>query len=148
MPSKDLFAKLESGGQIEEVDADGRPLALIRFAPRHEEDYWRTAEFISPYLPTRRSYFDSRKSNYPDFFLPWERYVEAALAVRDDILAGRTPPPSELLAKPTPVAAPVRRQQEPRPDEEPMKVHEYQRLLREKREMDFDYWTGSDDRDR
>jgi hypothetical protein len=96
----DLFAKLESGAEIEEMDAEGRPLALIRFVPRREDDYWRTAELMSPYLPATKCYFDSRKQDYPDFFAPWQRYVEAARAAKEEILSGRKPMPSPSVAKP------------------------------------------------
>jgi hypothetical protein len=144
----DLFAELESGAEIEEMDADGRPLALIRFVPRSEADYWRTAELMSPYLPAQKVYFDSRKQHYPDFFSPWQRYIEAAREAKAEILSGRRPMPLPP-ARPT-VATPAASRQEPRsaPPEEPMKVHEYQRLLREKRGTGFDYWAGNDDRDR
>jgi hypothetical protein len=135
----DLFTELEAGESREIMDdADGRPLALIRFVPRSEADYWRTAQLISPYLDEKKQYFDSRKQDYPDFFAPWQRYIEAARVAKAEILSGRKPMPTPASAKHAsraPAAAPAAR---PEPPEEPMMAHELQRLLREKRDFDRD----------
>jgi hypothetical protein len=135
MQPADLFTKLESGAKIKAA-SDGHPLAAMRFVPRREDDYWRTALFDSPYLPAKKQYFDCRKRTYRDFFSPWEHFIEAALAAKEEILSGRRPLPSEIPA----AAAPAKRQQpEPRPElpeepEEPIMAHDLQRLLREERE--------------
>jgi hypothetical protein len=138
MSSEDgLFAKLEAGEEIEEVDAEGTLLALMYFVPRREEDHWRTAIFESRYLHEKKQYFDSRKQDYPEFWQPWERYIEAARAAKADILAGRIPPPSpgpaETAAPPAPVAEepPVAEREEP-----PMLVADYQRELRRQMEQE------------
>jgi hypothetical protein len=136
MQPADLFTKLESGAKIKAA-ADGLPLAAMRFVPRREDDEWRTAMLESPYLPAKKHYFDSRKQTYPDFFSPWQHYIQAALAAKAEILSGRRPMPSAVPAKPA--VAPAKRAPEPRPElpeepEEPMLAHELQRILREERE--------------
>jgi hypothetical protein len=127
----DLFERLEAGHPFEKWDKDGKLLAAISFTPRRtedEEDYWRNGLFESEYLPAKKWYFDSRKRDYPDFFLAWEQYVEAAKAARAEIRAGHAEPPAPL----EPAA--------------PATVSEIQQEINQRRGIDIDYWQGADER--
>jgi hypothetical protein len=92
----EFFDLLEAGKTIKARAEDGKLVALFYFEPE-PDCYWRTAWFESNWIPDRKCYFDSRERDYPDFYLPWERYAEAALAAKEAIEAG-------LMAKPAPPA--------------------------------------------
>jgi hypothetical protein len=133
MPSTDAeedpFGLLESGAKIK-VDKNGEHLATIRFVARREPDYWRNVEMSSPFLPVRRFYLDSRKSeDDPDLFRPWAAYLKEAEAERAAVLAGKAAP----IAAPSSKAAPVA--------SEAVSADDLQLRIRQKRGEEMDYWA-------
>jgi hypothetical protein len=132
---EDVFDLLEAGKSVKARGEDGKVVALCYFTPRRKPDYWRTAWFESNWIADRKCHFDSRKRNQSDFFLPFERYAEAAAAAKEEIEAGRRPmlPSQDVPAMPAPAAAAPR----PEEPEKPMMAHELQQILREEREADI-----------